>query len=143
MRLIASALALSLTCPLTLGAQTPPAPEKKPGPAVTRISYWTARPGKGSEARAFWKPIAAVFEDMKKKGLLIEYQFLEPALHTGQDWTLAYLWVCRDMTAYGQADQYFSEAVGKMDSQKISSDFEAAFDGSKHRDEIWRVMEIR
>lgn len=137
----ACVLSASLAFTPALDAQTP-APEKK-APAVTRISFWTVKPGKGAEARAFWKQFAPVFEDMKAKGLLLEYQFLEPALHTGQDWHLAYLWVCRDIATYGRADQHFGEAISKMDSRKIGADFEAAFDGSKHRDELWRTVEIR
>ena len=66
-----------------------------------------------------------------------------PAIHTGQDWQLAYIWVCRDMAAYGAADQYFSDAVARMDPAKVSQDFNAVFDGSKHRDELWRAVEMR
>jgi hypothetical protein len=32
--------------------------------------------------------------------------------------------------------------VSKMDSRKIESDFAAAMDGSKHRDEFWRTVAI-
>jgi hypothetical protein len=141
----ALAVALSLAVVGSAAAQTatPPAPEKKGGPAITRIAYWSTKAGKGTEARAFWKQFTPVFDEMKKKGLLIEYQFLSPALHTGQEWDLAYLWVCKDMVSYGQADQFFSDAISKMDDKKIGADFDAAFDGAKHRDELWRSVEIK
>ena len=139
---------VALAAPARPGGAQAPSPAAAPSarPAargVTRISYWTVRPGKDTEARAFWKPVADVFEEMKGKGLVVDYQFLEPAIHTGQDWQLAYIWVCRDMAAYGAADQYFSDAVAHMDSAKVSQDFNAIFDGSKHRDELWRTVEMR
>ena len=138
-------LAVSFALVGSAAAQTPtpPAPEKKGGPPITRIAYWSTKAGKDVEARAFWKQFAPIFDEMKKKGLLLEYQFLSPALHTGQEWDLAYLWVCKDMAGYSQADQYFSDALAKMDDKKISADFDAAFDGAKHRDELWRSVEIK
>jgi hypothetical protein len=30
-----------------------------------------------------------------------------------------------------------------MDGRRISAEFDAAFDGSKHRDELWRVVDLR
>ena len=139
MRLVATALALALALALP---RTVAADEAKKPAAVTRISYWTTKPGKQAESHVFWKPFAQVFEEMKKKGLLLEWRFVTPAIHTGQDWDLAYLWTCRDMAAYGQADQYFSDAVGKLDMSKVESSFDAVFDGSKHRDEIWREVTL-
>src|SRR5947209_5179249 len=130
------AAAVSLSAPVL--AETAPAAS-----GVTRVSYWTTRPGKGAEAHAFWKQFVPVFEEMKAKGVLVSWRFLEPAIHTGQDWDLAYEWTCVDMSAYGRADQYFSEAVARMDGRKISADFDAAFDGSKHRDELRRTVEMR
>jgi hypothetical protein len=115
--------------------------EAIPADAVIRLSTWTTRPGKGDAARAFWKPFAGVFQEMTEKGLLLGYRFVTPVLHGGQDWDLAYLWFCKDLEAFYVADQHFSEAVAKMDGDKIETDFEAAFDGSKHRDELWRSLE--
>jgi hypothetical protein len=137
-------LATTVSVSALASAQGPsPSAPTSPGPAVTRISYWTTKPGRGAEARAFWKQFVPVFDEMKAKGVLVSWRFLEPALHTGQDWDLAYEWTCADIAAYGRADQSFSEAVGRMDGRKISADFDAAFDGSKHRDEIWRSVELR
>ena len=129
--------------PAAQGPATPAPSPRAAARAVTRISYWTTRPGKAAEARAFWRPIAQVFQEMKTRGLVVEYAFLEPAIHTGQDWDLAYVWICRDMAAYGAADQYFGEALAKMDTAKIEVDFNATFDGSRHRDEIWHTVDIR
>jgi hypothetical protein len=137
-------LATTVSLASLVPAQTPPAAAPPSGgPAVTRISYWTTKPGRGAEARAFWKQFAPVFDDMKAKGVLLSWRFVEPALHTGQDWDLAYEWTCADIAAYGRADQYFSAAVAKMDAGKIGADFDAAFDGSKHRDELWRTVDLR
>jgi hypothetical protein len=124
-------LAAALLAPPALAADAPA------DPSVTRISYWTTRSGKGDAASAFWKQFAPVFEQMKAKGLLNEWFFVTPEVHSGEEWDLAYIWRCRDWAAYGEADQYFSDAVGKMDGAKIERDFDAAFDGSKHRDEVW------
>jgi hypothetical protein len=137
-------LATTLSLAVPAAAQAP-APSPPPGaaPVVTRISYWTTKPGRGAEAHAFWKQFVPVFDEMKAKGVLVGWRFVEPALHTGQDWDLAYEWTCADIAAYGRADQYFSEAVGRMDGRRISAEFDAAFDGSKHRDELWRVVDLR
>ena len=139
MRRAATVLAIALACVLSRPACAEEA--AKPA-AVTRISYWTTKPGKQAEAHGFWKPFAQVFEEMKKKGHILDWRFVTPAIHTGQDWDLAYIWTCRDMAAYGQADQYFADAVGKLDMSKVESSFDAVFDGSKHRDEIWREVTL-
>ena len=47
--------------------------------AVARVSYWTTRPGQDAQARAFWKPFAGVFAEMKAKGLLLDWRFASPA----------------------------------------------------------------
>jgi hypothetical protein len=130
-------LALALTF---LGAVPVLAAPK--APTVTRISYWTTKPGKSALAHAFWKTFVPVFEEMKTKNLILDYEFVTPAVHSGQDWDIAYLWVCKDMASYGQADDYFNAAVSKMDGARIDEDFSAAMDGSKHRDEFWRTLAI-
>jgi hypothetical protein len=129
---------------IVLTLATPGAPaDPVTDPPVTRVSYWSTRPGKTEAAHAFWKRFTPIFEEMKTQGLLDEWLFVTPELHEGEDWDLAYIWRCHDWTAYGKADQYFSEAVAKMDGSKIEIDFNAAFDGTKHRDELWESTESR
>jgi hypothetical protein len=132
---VASAALLIALFPAVPGSPAEPRTDS----LVTRVSYWSTRPGKTGAAHAFWKRFTPIFEEMKTKGLLDEWLFVTPEIHTGEHWDLAYVWRCHDWTTYGEADQYFSDAVARMDGDRIEADIDAAFDGTNHRDEIWEA----
>jgi hypothetical protein len=71
-----------------------------------------------------------------------EFEFVTAGLHTGQQWDTALVLGVRDMAAMGATQQAFERAVAAVDPKLVGS-LPQTYDLSKHRDAIWKRVEIR
>ena len=96
---------------------TPPPPATTAGP-VSRVTYFEAKPGKGTEFMNFLRTHSKpILDEQKKQGLIVSYGYFSQAVTNGPgDWTVG---VVVTYANYADAIDFNAERGAKFDAISI------------------------